>query len=164
MKRKTAEQLGATDLVDPADGDPVEQVQALTGGRGADYAFEVIGLPETILQAYNMARRGGTVVIVGMPRVDAQVTLSAIELFYDEKTLLGCMYGSAPGAPRLPALRRPGRDRPPRHRLDGVAHGSSSTRSTTRSGPWKRARSSAASSSDRVRDRAAGGWVEADSA
>jgi S-(hydroxymethyl)glutathione dehydrogenase/alcohol dehydrogenase len=29
--------LGATDLADPADGDPVEQVRALTGGRGADY-------------------------------------------------------------------------------------------------------------------------------
>ena len=28
MKRKTAEQFGATDLIDPADGDPVEQVRA----------------------------------------------------------------------------------------------------------------------------------------
>ena len=52
-------------------------MQALTGGRGADYAFEVIGLPETILQAYAMARRGGTAVIVGMPRMDATVTLPA---------------------------------------------------------------------------------------
>ena len=62
LKRKTAEQLGATDLVDPAQGDPIQQVKDATGGRGTDYAFEVIGLPETILQAYNTARRGGTVV------------------------------------------------------------------------------------------------------
>ena len=95
MKRKTAEQLGATDLVDPADGDPIAQVQALTGGRGTDYAFEVIGLPETIVQAYNTARRGGTVVVVGMPRMDAQVTLPGWQLFSDEKRLLGCVYGSA---------------------------------------------------------------------
>jgi S-(hydroxymethyl)glutathione dehydrogenase/alcohol dehydrogenase len=95
LKRKTAEQLGATDLVDPSAGDPVEAVKALTGGRGADYAFEVIGLPETIEQAYKSARRGGTVVIVGMPRVDAKVTLSAWGLFYDEKRTLGCYYGSA---------------------------------------------------------------------
>src|SRR5262249_54124345 len=54
LKRKTAEQLGGTGLVDPGDGDPVEQVRALTEGRGADYAFEVIGLPETIQQAYAM--------------------------------------------------------------------------------------------------------------
>jgi S-(hydroxymethyl)glutathione dehydrogenase / alcohol dehydrogenase len=95
LKRKTAEQLGATDLVDPSTGDAVAAVRALTGGRGADYAFEVIGLPETIQQAYKSARRGGTVVVVGMPRVDAMVTLSAWGLFYDEKRTLGCYYGSA---------------------------------------------------------------------
>lgn len=95
LKRKAAEQLGATDLVDPAAGDPVAAVAALTGGRGADYAFEVIGLPETILQAWGTARRGGTVVIVGMPRLDSQVTLPGFGLFFDEKKLLGCVYGSA---------------------------------------------------------------------
>src|SRR4051812_38518142 len=95
MKRKSAEQLGATDLVDPGAGDPVAQVQNLTGGKGADYAFEVIGLPETIVQAYNTARRGGTVIVVGMPRMDAQVTLPAFGLFYEEKKILGCVYGSS---------------------------------------------------------------------
>ena len=82
-------------MVDPGTGDPVAQVQALTGGRGVDYAFEVIGLPDTITQAYNTARRGGTVVVVGMPRMDAMVTLPAFPLFYDEKKMLGCLYGSA---------------------------------------------------------------------
>ena len=95
LKRKTAEQLGATDLVDPSQGDPVAQVQALTSGRGADYAFEVIGLPETIIQAFSMARPGGTAVIVGMPRMDATVTFPAWQLFGGEKRLLGCVYGSA---------------------------------------------------------------------
>jgi S-(hydroxymethyl)glutathione dehydrogenase/alcohol dehydrogenase len=95
LKRKTAEQQGATDLVDPGDGDSVAQVQALTGGRGVDYSFEVIGLPETVVQAYGMARRGGTAVVVGMPRMDSQVTLPGFQLFYDEKKLLGCVYGSA---------------------------------------------------------------------
>ncbi|MBA2281159.1 MAG: Zn-dependent alcohol dehydrogenase [Actinomycetota bacterium] len=95
MKRKSAEALGATDLIDPSAGDPIAQVQAATGGRGADYAFEVIGLPETILQAYGTARRGGTVVIVGMNRFDATVTFPAFGLFADEKRTLGCMYGSA---------------------------------------------------------------------
>ena len=95
LKRKTAEQLGATDLVDPGEGDSVQQVQSLTGGRGVDYAFEVIGLPETVVQAYGMARRGGTAVVVGMPKYDTQVTLSGFQLFYDEKKLLGCVYGSA---------------------------------------------------------------------
>jgi S-(hydroxymethyl)glutathione dehydrogenase/alcohol dehydrogenase len=94
MKRKTAEQLGATDGVDPNQGDPVEQVKALTGGRGVDYAFEVIGLPETTLQAYNMVRKGGVAVMVGMTRAEAQVTLPTFDLFFNEKTLKGCKYGS----------------------------------------------------------------------
>ncbi|HMC52539.1 MAG TPA: Zn-dependent alcohol dehydrogenase, partial [Acidimicrobiales bacterium] len=92
LKRKTAEQLGATDLVDPSKGDPVQQVLDLTGGRGADYSFEVIGLSETVQQAYAMARRGGTAVIVGMPRSESTVTLPGFSLFYDEKKLMGCVY------------------------------------------------------------------------
>lgn len=95
MKRKAAEQLGGTDLIDPTAGNPVSQVRELTGGRGADYAFEVIGLPETIAQAYATARRGGTAIVVGMPRMDSTVTLSGFGLFYEEKKLLGCVYGSA---------------------------------------------------------------------
>ncbi len=94
-KRKVSEAQGASDYVDSTQGDPVAQVQALTGGRGVDYAFEVIGLPETTLQAYSMARKGGTAVMVGMTRAEAQVTLPTFDLFYNEKTLKGCKYGSA---------------------------------------------------------------------
>ena len=95
MKRKTAEQNGATDLIDPAAGDPIEQVKSATGGRGADVVLEVVGLPETILQAFQTARSGGTVVVVGMPRADAMITMPAFPLFSDEKNLKGCMYGSS---------------------------------------------------------------------
>ncbi len=94
-KRKVAEAQGATDYVDSTQGDPVAQVQALTGGRGVDYAFEVIGLPETTLQAYMMAKKGGMAVMVGMTRMEAQITLPTFDLFYNEKTLKGCKYGSA---------------------------------------------------------------------
>ena len=94
MKRKTAESMGATDFVDPSAGDPVAQVQELTGGRGVDYAFEVIGLPETTLQAYNMIRKGGMAVMVGMTRAEATVTIPTFDLFFNEKTLKGCKYGS----------------------------------------------------------------------
>jgi len=95
LKRKTAQAMGATDVVDPSAGDPVDQVKALTGGRGVDYAFEVIGLPETIFTTYMMARRGGEVIIVGMARFDAQFTLPAFDIFYSQKTVKGCKYGSA---------------------------------------------------------------------
>jgi len=94
MKRKEAGHSGATDFVDPGEGDAVAQVQQLTSGRGVDYSFEVIGLPETTLQAFNMIRKGGTAVMVGMTRAEATVTLSTFDLFFNEKTLKGCKYGS----------------------------------------------------------------------
>src|SRR5437868_7608522 len=83
MKRETARKFGATDAVDPAKGDAVAQVQQLTSGRGVDYSFEVIGLPETTLQAFNMIRKGGTAVMVGMTRAEATVTLSTFDLFFN---------------------------------------------------------------------------------
>lgn len=95
MKRDMALTLGATDVIDPGAGDPVGQVQALTGGRGADYAFEVIGTPETITQAFNSARAGGTAVAVGVPRFDQQVTIPSMPLVLQEKKLIGSVYGSA---------------------------------------------------------------------
>ncbi|GAC1586360.1 MAG: Zn-dependent alcohol dehydrogenase [Acidimicrobiales bacterium] len=95
LKRDTALTLGATDAVDPSNGDPVDAVRELTDGRGVDYAFEVVGHPDLLLQAFKMARRGGAAVAVGMPQADATMTLPAFPLFYDEKRLLGCFYGSA---------------------------------------------------------------------
>jgi len=112
LKRKTAEQFGATDLVDPSQGDVLEQIRAATGGRGVDFAFEVIGLPETMVQAYQLARRGGTAVIVGMARFDAVVTFPAISLFAENKRILGTMYGGAQvrrDFPRFVALAETGR-------------------------------------------------------
>ena len=47
-----AKRFGATHAVNASAGDPVEQIRDLTGGRGVDYAFEVIGLPITMRQAY----------------------------------------------------------------------------------------------------------------
>lgn len=88
-----ARQFGATHAVTP---DKLSATMAeVTGGLGADYAFEVIGRPETIRSAWDATRRGGTTVVVGAGRMDAQVSFSAFELFYSEKALLGSVYGSA---------------------------------------------------------------------
>jgi len=95
LKRTTALQLGATDTIDPSAGDPASQVQALTGGRGADYAFEVIGNPATVRQAFDMTRPGGACIVVGVPRFDQNFELPSMPLVLQEKRLLGTVYGSA---------------------------------------------------------------------
>ncbi|HZP29453.1 MAG TPA: Zn-dependent alcohol dehydrogenase [Acidimicrobiia bacterium] len=106
MKRESALKLGATDVVDPSDGDPVAQVQALTNGRGVDYAFEVIGTPATVVQAFNMARNGGAAVAVGVSKFDQNIEIPSFPLVLGEKRLLGCVYGSARVKRDFPKLVR----------------------------------------------------------
>jgi len=92
-KREDAKRFGATHAVHP---DELAQLsQELTGGIGFDYAFEAIGLPQTIRASYDAVRRGGTAVIVGVGRMEQTVQFSAFELFYSEKTLKGTIYGSS---------------------------------------------------------------------
>lgn len=108
-----AAEMGATDTVDVSGGDdPVEAVRELTGGTGVDHAFEVVGQPETIRQAFAMARRGGTAVLVGAGGATDEVRFTAMELFMDAKRILGCVYGSADpdrDFARIVALYRAGR-------------------------------------------------------
>jgi S-(hydroxymethyl)glutathione dehydrogenase / alcohol dehydrogenase len=94
-RRALAGEVGATDLVDPADGDPVEQVQALTGGRGADCTLEAAGSSQAMEQAFSMTRRAGTFVPTGMEKLEATVTLPAIEFAVGSRRIHGCQYGGA---------------------------------------------------------------------
>jgi S-(hydroxymethyl)glutathione dehydrogenase/alcohol dehydrogenase len=87
--------VGATHTVDPAAGNPVEQVRALTEGRGADYSFEVVGRPELMVQAFDLARAEGTVTLVGMPAVGDTLTLPAIQAVFSGKRLAGSVVGGS---------------------------------------------------------------------
>ncbi|MEE2673610.1 MAG: Zn-dependent alcohol dehydrogenase [Myxococcota bacterium] len=91
-KLELAKQFGATDLVNPADGDPVEQVRELTGG-GVDYSFEAIGLKVTAEQCFRMLCAGGTATIIGMIPVGTMVEVHGVD-FLAEKKLQGCTMGS----------------------------------------------------------------------
>jgi S-(hydroxymethyl)mycothiol dehydrogenase len=51
-KLELARQFGATDVINSRQTDPVEAVQALTGGFGADVVIEAVGRPETYRQAF----------------------------------------------------------------------------------------------------------------
>jgi S-(hydroxymethyl)glutathione dehydrogenase/alcohol dehydrogenase len=92
-KLDDAKRFGATEAVKPDDLDAVKA--ALTDGDGFDYAFEAIGLPQTMRTAYDATRRGGTTCIVGVGAADKEVTFNAFELFFSEKTFVGSYYGSA---------------------------------------------------------------------
>src|SRR3546814_20062403 len=66
-RRALAARLGATHVIDPAEGDPVAQVKALTTrGRGVDYSFEAAGHGGATEQAFAMTANGGTLVPPGL--------------------------------------------------------------------------------------------------
>ncbi|HUF33824.1 MAG TPA: Zn-dependent alcohol dehydrogenase [Acidimicrobiales bacterium] len=95
-KLEMAKKFGATQTVNASEGDPVSKVMGMTGERGADVAFEVIGLQQTIDQVIAMTRRGGEAVLVGVPKMDAMVTIPAFLGFVlQSKTIKGCWYGSS---------------------------------------------------------------------
>jgi NDMA-dependent alcohol dehydrogenase len=95
-KLENAKGVGATDVIDASQTDAGAAVLELTEGRGADVAFEVIGLPATIRQAFDMTRKGGEAVIVGVPRLDQTMEFNpGMDFVIMEKTLKGCWYGGA---------------------------------------------------------------------
>lgn len=78
----------------------------LTGKRGVDVAFEVIGMAATIYQTIAMTRRGGHAVLVGIPGMDAMVELPAfLGLVLAAKTVTGCCTSGAGDAGDIHNLR-----------------------------------------------------------
>ncbi len=60
-----ARELGATRTFKSDACDVAAEVAKITGGRGADLAFEVVGLSATVNLALQTLRRGGSAVLVG---------------------------------------------------------------------------------------------------
>jgi 2-desacetyl-2-hydroxyethyl bacteriochlorophyllide A dehydrogenase len=71
-KLALAARLGAIP-VDATAGDPVKQIRALTGGRGADVALELIGLPLTMDQAFRSLGVQGRLAIAGLSQQSFEV-------------------------------------------------------------------------------------------
>ena len=92
-KLALAQSMGATEVIE-AGGELAKQVRGLTEKRGADHAFDCVGLAETIRGSWSATRRGGTTTIVGIGGKEQQVTFSALELFHFARTITGCVYGS----------------------------------------------------------------------
>ncbi len=91
-KLNLARHFGATDVVNPKDGDPVAQVMELTKG-GVHHAFEAVGLKQTAEQSFRMLARGGTANIIGMIPVGVHIELHGAE-FLGEKRIQGSVMGS----------------------------------------------------------------------
>lgn len=88
-----ARSLGATDTLHAPES-LVKAIKDLTGGRGADYVFDTVGSPATLGDAVAATRKGGTTVITGLSRIDADGPLRMFPFVMGEKRLIGSVYGS----------------------------------------------------------------------
>lgn len=92
-KLELAERIaGATPVA--AGADVVDRVRSETGG-GADYVIETVGNADVLAQAYAATRRGGSTITVGLPHPDRMLTIPAVSLAAEERTLRGSYLGSS---------------------------------------------------------------------
>lgn len=116
-KLALARELGATHAV----GSPDEAAAAVPGG--ADYAFEAIGLVETIELVPSLLRSGGVGVLVGLTAAGVRASFDVYSFVDTGKTLVGSIYGGAVPAldfPRIAGLYLAGKlplDRLVSHRI-----------------------------------------------
>jgi S-(hydroxymethyl)glutathione dehydrogenase/alcohol dehydrogenase len=94
-KLEIAKQFGATHTINPGRENFQEKTNAITGGIGVDYAFEVIGSPKTAQMAFDIIRTGGTAVMVGIAGAQDALSIPLQQFAIAEKRVLGCYYGSA---------------------------------------------------------------------
>jgi len=90
-KRELVGAFGATRAVAPDDARAA--MRELTGKQGFDHVFECVGRASLVRQAYDLTRRGGSVVVVGAGAREDEVRFTMNELFYDNKRILPSMYG-----------------------------------------------------------------------
>ena len=93
-KLDRAVQFGATHTVDGSVGNALDQIKALTEGRGADYVFEAAGNKSTLRFSVEAVRPGGQVVWLGKINVNEDVSFRWGSLM-GEKRIVRSSYGDA---------------------------------------------------------------------
>jgi L-iditol 2-dehydrogenase len=73
-----ARRLGADVVLDPRQVDVAKEVAGATEGRGADVAFEAVGIAATVTTAIAAVRRGATVTLVGNVSPTVELPLQAV--------------------------------------------------------------------------------------
>ena len=92
-KLHVAREFGATHTINAKDLDPIETIQDLTDGFGADVVIDAVGRPETWKQAFYARDLAGTVVLVGVPTPDMKLEMPLVDFFSRGGSLKSSWYG-----------------------------------------------------------------------
>jgi NDMA-dependent alcohol dehydrogenase len=97
-KLRDAKRFGATHVVNAKESNAPEVIREITTGRGVDYALDVVGAPGVTRQAYDSLSKMGTLLVIGIAPVGEEAKLPMTSLMYEERKIVGSLYGS--GNPR----------------------------------------------------------------
>ena len=103
-KLQAAKTFGATHTINPGKTEPLAEIQSLTAGRGADYVFVTVGSIKATEQGLTYLRKGGTLVIVGMPTGDATAQFAPGDIANNNVRILGSKMGATRLQNDLPKL------------------------------------------------------------
>ena len=112
MKQSLFTQMGATGYINPKAGDTAEAVHAANGGRGLDIVFVGVGLAKAIEDALPMVRKGGKVIVMGMPASDDIAKIDMASMVADSKSIIGVKMGATSidtDIPKIIELNRQGK-------------------------------------------------------
>ena len=101
QKLELARRLGATDTFLATEEGVDQAVRDATGG-GVHHAIELAGSVAALQLGYRIVRRGGALVTAGLPPPSAQLSIPAVSLVGDEKTIRGSYLGSSVPARDIP--------------------------------------------------------------
>ena len=104
VRLQKARDMGADYAIDAGAEDAVAAVKAVTDGRGADYVIEAVGSIPTYRQAFDMVRRGGTLVAYGAAPSTASLDLKPFDIYSRELTIVGSYAGTYATWPEAIAL------------------------------------------------------------
>lgn len=90
VRGERALNMGATAVINPKEVDAAKQICELTDGMGADVTFDCVGNAVSGPLSVDLARKGGTTVIVGMSSKPSP-DFNFFNLFVTEKTVLGSL-------------------------------------------------------------------------
>ncbi|MCC7450368.1 MAG: Zn-dependent alcohol dehydrogenase [Anaerolineae bacterium] len=102
-KMEIARQFGATHTI-LANESPLQAIHDLTGGRGADHAFEAVGVPALQEQSLDYIRPGGTLTLVGISPMGTGTNLPGAILTRQEKVVKGSYYGTVNASRDFPLM------------------------------------------------------------
>jgi Zn-dependent alcohol dehydrogenase len=93
-KLAAAKKMGATHVINATNGDSVSEIRDITRG-GVQYAFEAVGNAKVLESAFKATARGGKTVSIGLAHPEQVLSIQAVSLVAEEKTLMGSYMGSS---------------------------------------------------------------------